>query len=179
MLPPLINDRCTPVAKPSRNQLRDRNSLFETGPTEKMQLYKPGNQTQYVGAGETGPLWAKSLSQNPYPVKLKITGFRQDRPGFRTRLRRWPIRFFSRNGPLRNRSSALKTSTNHLAKTPDTSNTRWSGGLRRAADDPLPGFNPSEFWLPVRNPLHNRSRSPAVNRKPSKSTGYQRPGRSR
>jgi len=30
----------------------------------------------------------------------------------------------------------------------------------------------SGFWLPVCNPLHNRS--PAVNRKPSISTGYQR-----
>jgi len=27
--------------------------------------------------------------------------------------------------------------------------------------------------VPVRNPLHNRSRSPAVNRKPSISTSYQ------
>ncbi len=35
------------------------------------------------------------------------------------------------------------------------------------------------IWLPRRNPLHNRSRSPAVNRKPSISTGYQRSGRSR
>ena len=34
------------------------------------------------------------------------------------------------------------------------------------------------IWLPVCNPLHNRSLSPAVNRKPSISTGYQRSGRS-
>jgi site-specific DNA recombinase len=34
-------------------------------------------------------------------------------------------------------------------------------------------------WLPVCNPLHNRSLSPAVNRKLSISTGYQRSGRSR
>ena len=34
-------------------------------------------------------------------------------------------------------------------------------------------------WLPVCNPLHNRSLSPAVNRKPSISTGYQRSGGSR
>lgn len=35
-----------------------------------------------------------------------------------------------------------------------------------------------EVWLPVCNPLHNRSLSPAVNRKPSIATGYQRSGRS-
>jgi len=34
-------------------------------------------------------------------------------------------------------------------------------------------------WLPVCNPFHNRSLSPAVNRSPSISTGYQRAGRSR
>ena len=34
-------------------------------------------------------------------------------------------------------------------------------------------------WLPVCNPLHNRSLSPAVNQKPSISTCYQRSGRSR
>ena len=34
-------------------------------------------------------------------------------------------------------------------------------------------------WLPMCNPLHNRSLSPAVNRKPSISTCYQRSGRSR
>ncbi len=34
-------------------------------------------------------------------------------------------------------------------------------------------------WLPVCNPLHNRSLSPAVNRKPSISIGYQRADRSR
>ena len=33
-------------------------------------------------------------------------------------------------------------------------------------------------WVPECNPLHNRSLSPAVNRKPSISTGYQRSGRS-
>lgn len=31
-----------------------------------------------------------------------------------------------------------------------------------------------DFWLPVSNPLHNPSRSPAVNRKPSISKSYQR-----
>ncbi len=36
-----------------------------------------------------------------------------------------------------------------------------------------------DFWLPVCNPLHNRSLSLAVNRKPSISTDYQRSGRSR
>lgn len=35
------------------------------------------------------------------------------------------------------------------------------------------------FWLPECNPLHNRSLSPAVSRKPSMSTGYQRSGGSR
>jgi len=35
------------------------------------------------------------------------------------------------------------------------------------------------IWLPMCNPLHNRSLSPAVNRRPSISTGYQRSGRSR
>ena len=35
------------------------------------------------------------------------------------------------------------------------------------------------YWLPVCNPLHNRSLSLAVNRKPSISTDYQRSGRSR
>ena len=38
---------------------------------------------------------------------------------------------------------------------------------------------PLEDWLPVCNPLHNRSLSPAVKRKPFISTGYQRARRSR
>lgn len=35
------------------------------------------------------------------------------------------------------------------------------------------------FWLPMCDPFHNRSRSPAVNRKPSISKAYLKPGRSR
>jgi hypothetical protein len=41
----------------------------------------------------------------------------------------------------------------------------------------VPRFD--QYWLPVCNPLHNRSLSPAVNQKPSISTCYQRSGRSR
>ena len=34
-------------------------------------------------------------------------------------------------------------------------------------------LTPFMYWLPVCNPLHNRSLSPAVNRKPSISKSYQ------
>jgi hypothetical protein len=40
----------------------DKNSLFEANSTEKIEVYKPGNQNHHLGAGGTGPTWANFIS---------------------------------------------------------------------------------------------------------------------
>ncbi len=55
-------------------------------------MYEPGNHNALCWGGRDGLPWAKSYSQKPDPVNLKITGFRKVLPGLQPRLRRWPGR---------------------------------------------------------------------------------------